>query len=645
MEKTENKDVQKLSKDAYGGVAGKDYVPYVKSANRSGMNLAVILIGAIIAAIFAASTAYSGMKAGLTVAAGIPGSIIGSALVLTFAKSKGILGKDLVQGMASGGESVASGTIFVLPAVILIGAQYNYLEAIIVGIGGVLFGVGVSTLVYDYLIVEEHGNLMYPESMAISETLVASEGKGESLKFMLQGFGIGGLITVFTGSFLNKVNSVFSIVGEKFYKFHFTMEANPLLMGIGFIVGTEVSLMMFAGSVLANFAVVPLVGFFAEMATDSAVVWNDSATFINQMGADAISGNYVKYIGAGMMICGGIIGAIRLIPTIITSLKATMGAKAASSSKTSRSNLNMVLLAAGVVFGVVGAFMISSNPVMAILGIVITLLLSAVFVIVSAKLTGTIGTSNLPVSGMTIASVVVATLIFVIMGWTGNADNHALLMFSTFIVVAIAMAGGYFQSQKVAFVIGGDKDEMTKSFSLSGVIGVVITMGVILLLKDQLAITSSNPPFALPQANLMSTLTSGIFSGEIPWIMIIVGIVMALFFFFANLPIMTVAIGFYLPISTTSIILIGAILRYFIEKTTKDKELADAKVANGISLSSGLVAGGSIVGLIGIVLQVTGVVQPGEITGFAASNGAPLLMIAFMVIATYIAISATKKHS
>ena len=210
---------KKLSKEAYGEIHGKDYVPYITDKTRRGVNGAVLFIGLILAVIFAASTAYSGMKAGLTVAAGIPGSIIGSAFVAALAKEKGILGKNIVQGMASGGESVASGIIFVLPAIILIGSEVSFLKGVIVGVAGVLFGIGVCSLVHNYLIVEEHGNLMYPESMAISETLVASDVGGDSVKFMGIGFGIGGILTVLTGSFLNVCNNIISFVGNKFYKY------------------------------------------------------------------------------------------------------------------------------------------------------------------------------------------------------------------------------------------------------------------------------------------------------------------------------------------------------------------------------------------------------------------------------------------
>ena len=631
---------KKLPKGAYGGVSGKDYVPYITDKSKTGANLAVLIIGIVLAVVFAASTAYSGMKAGLTVAAGIPGSIIGSAFIAAFASGKGILGKNIVQGMASGGESVASGMIFVLPAILLIGSQVSFLEGFIVGVGGVLFGIGVASLVYNYLIVEEHGKLMYPESMAISETLVASDGGGDSMKYMSMGFGISGRRTVLTGSFLNVANNVISFVGQKFYKCKFEVEVNPLLLGIGFIVGLEVALTMFAGSILSHFGIMPLIGYFTDMAGEGAKVWNNPAMSINQMGVNDIAGNYVKYIGAGMMLCGGIIGAVKLIPTIIASVKETMNAKASKDGESSA--VQSMILLGGVLIAAISAFFISGSITMAIVGAIVSLFLAALFVIVAGRLTGTIGTSNLPVSGMTIASLVIATLVFVIMGWTDLADNKSLLLFGTFIVVAISIAGGYSQSQKVTYIIGGSKNEMQKYFAIAGIVGVIVVVGTTILLSNQLVVTGDNPPFALPQANLISTLTSGIMSGQLPWVMVIVGIFMAVVLYFLDLPIMTVAIGFYLPIATTSIILIGALIRVFVEKTSKGEKEKEVRVSNGISLSSGLVAGGSIIGLIGIILQVSGVIKSAGPQGFASGNMMAIILLIVLVVLTALPIVTAK---
>lgn len=622
----------KLAKEAYGGVSGREYIPYVSHGTKFGGNAMVLIIGIFLAALFAASTAYSGMKAGLTVAAGIPGSILGSVFIAFFAKQKGILGKNLTQGMSSGGESIASGMIFVLPAVLLIGSQVSFLEGLITGIGGALFGLGCASLVYNYLIVEEHGKLTFPESMAISETLVASEGAEDSIKYMGMGFVIGGLLTVVTSSFLNLANNVISYVNESFYKWRFQLEVNPLLLGIGFIVGLPVALTMFAGSILANFVVTPLIGYFAALSESSAPLWNNPNVTIGAMQVGDISGSYVKYIGAGIMLSGGLISAARLIPTVVSSIRETMSAKATG---TSSGSLTTLILLGGVVAGFIGGFLISAgNILMALLATILSLILSLMFVIVSGRLTGTIGTSNLPVSGMTIASIVIVTLLFMALGWSSEGDNRALLLFGTFIVTAIATAGGYSQSQKVTFILGGEKSEMDKYYALASIVGVVIVTGVILLLADQLALTGDNVPFALPQANLIATLTSGIMSGQLPWVMIIAGVILGIVFFMLNLPVMTVAIGFYLPISTTSIILLGALVRMVVEKLSQSEEEKDSRVSNGVSLSSGLVAGGSIIGLIGIILQVTGVIGGTAPSGFAGSNGMAFLLLVVLIIAT-----------
>lgn len=631
----------KLSKEAYGGVEGKNYIPYVTDKTKRGTNISVLVIGIVLATVFAASTAYSGMKSGLTVAAGIPGAIIGSMLIGVFAKSKGILGKNITQGMSSGGESIASGVIYVLPAIILIGSKVTFIEGISVGIAGALFGIGALSLVYNYLIVEEHGKLMYPESMAISETLVASEAGGDAIKFMGIGFLISGVINVLGSSFLNLINNTITFIGSKFYKWKFSTEVNPLLLGIGFIVGLEVSLTMFAGSVLANFGITPLIGYFTDLADENVQSWNDVTLFLNEMDVNSIAGSYVKYIGAGMMLCGGIIGAIKLIPTIVISISETLKAKSSKDSKGENSG-EIIILLGGIVIAIIAAFFISQGITMAIVAVIVSIILALLFVIVSGRLAGTIGTSNLPVSGMTIASLVILTLVFVTMGWKGQADNKSLLLFANFMVVAISIAGGYSQSQKVTYVIGGSKKEMQNSFVISSIVGVIVVTATVLILSNELAITGAEAPFALPQANLMSTLTSGIMQGNLPWPMIIVGIVMALFLFLLDLPIMTIAIGFYLPISTTSIILVGALIRVLVEKMSKSKLEKEIRVSNGISLSSGLVAGGSIIGLLGIILQVTGIINPRTPVGFAGGNIMAIILLIILVTATFIPIMSSK---
>lgn len=633
---------KKLDKTAYGGIDGNKYIPYVEDGkSKKGGNAVVLIMGMLLAIMFAASTAYSGMKAGLTVAAGIPGAIIGSGLVAVFAKKKGILGKNLLQGMSSGGESVASGMIYVLPAIILIGAKVHFFTGVFVGCSAVLFAIGVGSLVQNYMLVQEHGKLAYPESMAIAESLVASETGGQSLKMMGVGFGVGGVITALTSQVFGWANNVLTFESDSFYKWKSTTEVNPLLAGIGFVIGLPVAVTVFAGSVLANFGIVPLINYFTGMAGSQAHVWNDSAVALSQMSVDNITGSYTKYIGAGMMLCGGIIGAIQLIPVIVNSVKQTLDAR--KDKGEAKSAIGMVSLLTAVVFTFIAGFIISKKASIAIVGALLALLLAFLFIIVSARLAGTIGCSNEPVSGMTIAALVIMTLVFVIMGWTSKMHTEILLLFGVFIVVCISVGGGYMQTQKVNFIIGGSNKEMSKYFMIAGITGVVTVIGITMLLTPQLQETGANPPFALPQANLIATLTSGIMSGNLPWVMIIAGAVFAIVLWMLDLPIMSVALGFYLPISTTSIILIGGIVRWIIEKTTQDKELLDERVQSGVSLSSGLIAGGSIIGLIGIILHVTGVLKDRTPQGFLAGNWMAVILLIILVVSMLVPLYRIKK--
>ena len=329
-----------------------------------------------------------------------------------------------------------------------------------------------------------------------------------------------------------------------------------------------------------------------------------------------------------MMLCGGIIGAVKLIPVIWTSIKKVLNAR--NSTTEDKNAFGLIALLASVIAIFIAGFIISGSVVVALLGGILTLVLSLLFVIVSARLAGTIGCSNEPVSGMTIASLVIMTLAFVLMGWTTKNYTEILLLFGVFIVTTVSVGGGYMQTQKVNYMI-------------AGFVGVLTVIGTTVLLEPQLRITGSNPPFGLPQANLIATLTSGIMSGDLPWIMIIVGIVMALVFWMLDLPIMTVALGFYLPISTTSIILVGALLKLLINKTTKDKELRDKRVQSGVSLSSGLIAGGSIIGLVGIIFHVTGLLGNSAPSGFLASNAMGLILLAAMAGAIIIPLYMIKK--
>ncbi len=600
---------KKLSKDAYGGIKGSQYKPYIGKENKNQeFTMQVLVIGILMAMLFSASNAYTAVTAGMTVAAGIPGAILGGGILTLVAKKNNILGNNLIQGMSSSGESIASGMTFVLPAVFIIGQDVNFITGVFVGIAGALLGIAITSLVHNHLIIEEHGKLIYPEAMAISETLVTTSNGGSGLKTMGAGFSVGGLFVLLSNQVTGLFSTTFSYIGEGDYKWQWQTDANPLLLGIGFIVGIEVAAMMFAGTILANFAIIPLIGFFAQNVDPTIPAWNDPELLISQMNALDIQNTYTKYIGSGMMLAGGLIGAIKLLPIIIKSIKETInGQEVDEDEMKNKKNITGVILVVGLLFLVMSTVFISSSAGMVIVSIVLIFLFSFLFSIVAARTTGDIGTSNLPVSGMTIASLLIITVIFLIIGnisgnknWTNESGNLAIILALTTVVTAIATSGGYAQSQKTTFIVGGTKSTMQKVYTIAAVVGVIGSVSTIFLLKPLVL----NTPGTAPQANLMASITEGILSSNLPWIIIGVGIAIAIVLYIMGLPIMTVALGFYLPIGTVSIIFVGAILKVLIQKITKDKEQLELKEAKGTIFSSGLIAGGAIIGLIGAILAV-----------------------------------------
>lgn len=643
---------KKLSKEAYGGVSGSKYSPYIsKEAKLQEVTPKVFIIGIILALLFSASNAYAALTAGMTVAAGIPGAILGGGILAILTRNNSnALNTNIMQGMASGGESIASGMTFVLPAVFLIGQDVSFLTGFLVGVAGALFGIAVTSIVHNYLIVEEHGKIVYPEAMAISETVVSTDAGGEGLKIMGLGALLGSVMTLVSTQITGLMSTTVSFAGDKF-KYQWQTDANPLLLGIGFIVGIEVGIAMLAGGILANFAVIPLLGYFTSIADPSAVAWNDTSLALNAMTAADIQSTFTKYIGAGMMLAGGIIGAIKLIPIIFTSVKEVMGSS--SNSNGDNKDFTGILFIAGIVILFIAAFFITSSILMLIIAVVLILLFSFLFSIVSAKMTGDIGTSNLPVSGMTIASLLIVTVVFVIFGkltgdagWTNEAGNLTVLLALTSVVTAISISGGYSQSQKTTFVLGGSRVAMQKFYSIAAIIGVGSSVAVIKLLSDQIV---NNPQMVpAPQATLMASITQGILQNNLPWTIIFVGIFLAIVLFLLDLPIMTVALGFYLPLGTVSIVFFGGLLRWIIDKrNASNQEVLNEKVERGTIFSSGLIAGGAICGLIGAFLAVfAGSEGMSAYPFYLASeepllsgNGFALVALIAMFIVTYLFIN------
>ncbi|WP_171012076.1 OPT family oligopeptide transporter [Hathewaya histolytica] len=590
---------RKLSHTAYGGIKGEDYVPFIPA------NVAIpettiisILIGILFAIIFAAANTYLGLKVGLTISAGIPGAILATGLLKGIFNRNNILEANMISSIAAVGESIAGGIIYVLPAIILWGMQLKLTTIFIVTAIGGLVGVFFVTPLRRFLIVEEHGNLIYPESMAAAEVLVTGSEGGSAFKSVLLGLGGGGLYKLFSGGFklwLEEPEWHIKPVQNTI----FGVDTISSLMGVGYIVGLEASLYMFAGSILAWIGLIPLIKYIGEALTNPIF---PATELIKNMGAWDVWKNYIKYIGAGAVATGGFISLGKSLPTILKSFKSAMEGMGKSNDSNEEKRIDKDVPITWVLGIAILVFLLSwllPGINVGPLGGILVVLFSFFFSVVSARMVGIIGASNNPVSGMTIATLLIVTSILKVTGNVGNRGMIVAILIGGIVCVAIAVAGGTAQSLKTTYIIGGTPRNVQIGMYIGLVCSAVFAGMVILMLNGAFPGGIGGKDVPAPQATLMAVVVKGVMTGKLPWVLVIVGGIISIFCELVKLPILPVALGIYLPIHLNTGILCGGIVRVLVEKKFKNNEQKrKEQVEKGILLSSGIVAGDALMGII-----------------------------------------------
>lgn len=584
-----------LSHSAYGGVHGDDYIPYIPANEALPEVTAVsIILGCFFAALFAAANTYLGLKVGMTISAGIPAAILATGLLKGVFGRNNILEANLIQATAAMGESIAGGVIFTLPAIIIWGLQLKLSTVIIVTILGGLLGVLFVVPLRRYLIVEEHGSLIYPESMAAAEVLVTGSTGGSGFKTVMLGLGGGALYKLLSGGFalwkeepewvIKPMQS--TIIGA---------DTLASLIGVGYIVGIEAALYMFAGGLVAWFGLIPLIKYVGAGLT---VPLFPSTELISNMDAWAIWSKYIRYVGAGAVAAGGFISLGKSLPTIISSFKSAMSGIGDKGETTKRTYKDVPMT--WVIGGAVLVFLLSwFLPMINIgpIGSILVVLFSFFFAVVSARITGIIGASNNPVSGMTIATLLFVTSILRVTGYVGQRGMIAAILAGGIVCVAIAVAGGAGQSLKTTYIVGGTPKYVEISMYL-GIVAASVFVGlVVIMLNNTYGIGTKD--VAAPQATLMSMVVKGVMTGQLPWALVFIGATFGIMCELMGLPILPVALGIYLPIHLSVGVLVGGIIRVLVEKKfKKDEEKSKLQVEKGILLSSGLVAGDALMGIV-----------------------------------------------
>lgn len=635
-----------LSHTAYGGIKGEDYVPYI-SANEAMPELTgiSIVIGVLLAVLFAAANTYLALNVGMTIAAGIPAAILGTGLLKIIFRRSHILEANMISGVAAMGESLAGGIVFTLPAVFIWGMSIDLVTIIVITLLGGLLGVIFVVPLRRYLIIEEHGKLAFPESMAAAEVLVTSNAGGSGFKSVLTGIIGGGIYKFLSGGLLlwsEEPNWDINIMQNKkpIFETFFGFDAMASLAGVGFIVGIEASLYMFAGALVATFGLIPLIKFIG---TGSTVVLYPATKAIGELSASAIRGNYIRYIGAGAVAAGGFISLAKSLPTIVKSFKSAMSGIGASGESTKRTDLDIpmtwVIGGAALVFFLVW-FVPLGNVQIGFAGALLAVLFSFFFAVVSARICGIIGASNNPVSGMTIATLLFVTSVLKAVGKTGESGMLAALIAGAIVCVGISVAGGAGQALKTTYIIGGTPKKVQIGMYLGVILGAVAAGATLLLMINTYGVTGDKA-IAAPQATLMSMVVKGVMTAQLPWSLILIGATFGVMIELLGLPVLPVALGIYLPIHLSAGILVGGIVRVIVDKKFKNNETElKEKTEKGILLASGLVAGDAIMGIVVALLAAVKLgdavaIGPKIMPGIAASNWTATVIYLLLAIWIY----------
>ena len=539
----------------------KEFKPYIPADKVvPEFTVTALLIGILLAIVFGAANAYLGLLVGMTVSASIPAAVISMGIIRVILRKDSILENNMVQTIGSAGESVAAGAIFTLPALFLWAEEGkiafpSILSIALIALFGGILGVCFMVPLRQALIVEEHGTLPFPEGTACAEVLLAGEEGGSKAGTVFAGLGIAAVY-----KFLADGMQLFpSEIGHAFKNYsgaQIGMQVLPALGGVGYICGPKISSYMFAGGTLSWFVLMPMIALFGGDAT----IFPASVT-VNELlvdGPSALWANYIKYIGAGAVATGGIISLIKSLPLIVRTFKQAIGSmkKNAGSSNQLRTEQDLPFpLLIGVI--IVIAVLIWILPIFPVnlVGALIIVVFGFFFATVSSRMVGLIGSSNNPVSGMTIATLLFATVILKVTGTTGLTGMVGAISIGGIICIVAAIAGDASQDLKTGFIVGATPSKQQVG-EIIGVVASSAAIGFVLyLLNEAWGYGTEKIPAA--QATMMKMLVEGIMNEELPWAMILIGVFIAIVVEILKMPVMPFAVGMYLPFSLSA-----GIMRY-----------------------------------------------------------------------------------
>lgn len=603
----------------------KPYIPAEKVTPE--FTVTSVIMGCILAVIFGAANAYLGLRVGMTVSASIPAAVISMGVIRVILRRNSILESNMVQTIGSAGESLAAGAIFTMPALFLwaeegLTSKPGIVEITLIALCGGILGVLFMVPLRNALIVKEHATLLYPEGTACADVLLAGEEGGANASTVFSGMGLAAIFKFVVDGL--KLLPADVSAAFKSFKGEIGMEVYPALLGVGYIVGPKIASYMFTGSLIGWMVIIPLICLFGP---DTWMYPAAEGTTIAQLyangGASAIWSTYVKYIGAGAIATGGIISLIKSLPLIVTtfrdSMKSMKGSKNTSTERTAQ-DLPMQFILLGVIAMVFIIWIVPAIPV-TLLGAVIIVVFGFFFATVSSRMVGLVGSSNNPVSGMAIATLLIATFAIKSSGKTGIDGMTAAIAVGSVICIIAAIAGDTSQDLKTGYLLGATPKKQQMGEMLGVVVSGLAIGGVLYLLDAAWGYGTAEIP--APQAQLMKMIVEGIMGGNLPWGLVFVGVFLAICLEILRIPVMPFAIGLYLPIYLNATIMIGGIVRGLLDRRKGvDEKTKTAQATDGTLYCAGMIAGEGLVGIllaifavVGISLDMSGVVNLGNIGG------------------------------
>ncbi|MBC6309924.1 oligopeptide transporter, OPT family [Listeria sp. FSL L7-1582] len=626
--------------DKMGSKKFQPYIPASKSLPE--LTVTAIVLGIILSILFGAANAYLGLKVGLTVSASIPAAVISMGILRGIFRRDSILENNIVQTMTTAGEALGAGAVFTIPALFMLGVDINQIMLVFIVLTGGFLGVFMMVPLRRMLIVNEHETLPYPEGTACAEVLKTGEkGGGAQAKLVVFGFGVGALVKVLTDGF-----KVFrSDVQTGIYNFQNAFigtQIYPALLGVGFIIGPKIAGQMVAGGFMASLVLIPSIAFFGAGSSD---VIFPATEALKNLDASMIWDNYIRYIGAGAVAAGGLITLAKTMPAIVQTLRSTMvslnknkGQKMLEIERTDKDIPMKWVLIGITVLIVIIAFDPFTN--VGIIGALAIAIFGFLFVTVASRIVGIVGSSSSPVSGMTIATLLIVAIAYKSFGYSGTEGIVLTLTVAAIVCTALAVAGDISQDLKTGYLVGGTPWKQQVAMMI-GVIASGLVMGYILTLLDN-AYGMGSEALPAPKAALMKILAEGILNGNLPWTLIFIGVSIAVVIEFLGMNSLVFAVGLYLPLNISATVMFGGFVRLIVNqviKMKKDKEKAE-RIERGTLFASGLIAGESLLGvIIAFVISINPNIIPTEY--LLSNQWLPFLV--FLIVCTLLYFSTVPK--